>query len=121
MEKEKAKLTTFCINKSLQLLEQRILEKTELSRVAFHRKAIEYLYESDDRQVHPRLLINKRLDPEYVVRDAKEQVYMTDTMRAQLEEVRKLPYNQCNLSTVFFHALMIYCSIQYPLIMEKES
>lgn len=109
-------LTSFSVNRSVQILEQEILEETGLSKAAFHRKAVEYFYNCGDRHVHPRLLITKRTDPLYVKRDAREQVYVSEKMRTQIKEISALPYNQCSDGTVFFHALMIYCNIQYSVV-----
>lgn len=113
-------LTSFSVNQSVKNLEAFVIKKTGLPKAVLHRKAVEYLYHSENRQVHPRLLITKRSDPEYVIRDAREQVYVSDIMRQQLHEIAELPCNNCSDGVVFFHALMVYCNIQYELLGDKN-
>lgn len=115
----KRKLTTYCVNESIQLLERKILQETGISRAAFHRKAVDYLYKSEDRKVHPRLLITEKKNPLYVRRAAKEPVYLDAEMERKLKEIAALTYNHCSEGTVFFHALLIYCTFQYQMLREK--
>ena len=100
------KLTSFRINKSLQTLINELMKRDGCTKHYIHFQAIKHFYDSTNHHVYPRLLISRSSDPEYVKRDCKEQVYVTDEMQTMLEELAS--YNQCTLGTVFFHALLIY-------------
>lgn len=113
----KKSLTSYSVNRSVQELEKIILEKTGLKKATLHEKAIEYFYNEKNDQVHPRLLLHAN-EKGYVERDTREQVYVSEEMRRMIRELAELPYNQCDESTVFFHALMTYCNIQYQLLIK---
>ena len=100
------KLTSFRVNKSLKILISELMKRDGCTKHYIHYQAIKHFYDSADHQVYPRLLISRSSDPDYVKRDCKEQVYVTDEMQNMLEELSV--YNQCTLGTVFFHALLIY-------------
>lgn len=100
------KLTSFRINKSLQILIGELMNRDGCTKHYIHFQAIKYFYDSTNHHVYPRLLISKSSAPEYVKRDCKEQVYVTEEMQNMLKELAD--YNQCTLGTVFFHALLIY-------------
>lgn len=100
------KLTSFRINKSLKILISELKKRDGCTKHYIHFQAIKYFYDSSNHHVYPRLLISRSSDSDYVKRDCKEQVYVTNEMQNMLEELAG--YNQCTLGTVFFHALLIY-------------
>lgn len=113
---EKCK-TSFRVTSATQQLEKKILEATEYSQTVFQKKAIDY-YINGDRKIDPRLQITAWSDPEYVKRDAVEQIYIDSGRKAILENIAA--EQNCKLGTVLFQALLDYCVQQAGLLFPEE-
>ena len=111
----KTKKTSFNLTKATLLLENEILNNMDISRATFHRRAINYFLENDGA-VHPYLLIRDRSDPNYVHKDAMEQIYLDAERESALLEVSRKNGN-CGITTVLFQALMTYCSVIAPVVL----
>ena len=80
------KKTTFKISSSVQEMENIIIKRMGIPRTVFHRWAIEY-YLKYDRTIHPNLRIKTKKDPEYVIRDATEQINLDEKNEEALLDI----------------------------------
>ena len=112
------KKTSFTITTSTAILQYEILKAIgDMSKIGFHRRAIDY-YLKYDRSVHPDLLITERKNPRYVRKDTTEQIYLDDD---RFKEIKKVAAELgCPHTIVLCHALMSFCSIQAPLVLDQE-
>lgn len=115
----KTKKTSFNLTKATLLLENEILNNMDISRVAFHRRAINYFL-GNGGSIHPYLLIKDRSDPNYVHKDAMEQIYLDAERESALLKVSE-KYDNCGITIVLFQALMTYCSVMAPIILGDEA
>lgn len=115
---DKYKKATVNVTNSTLILENEILGHMDISRTAFHRRAIDYFIKNGGA-VHPYLLIRDRNDPHYVKKNAVEQVYLDDDRKAALEKVAA-EYG-CGYTVVLFNALMTYCSVMAPVVLGEET
>lgn len=100
--------TSFRVNKQVKdMISQLALKEGRSTRASIHRRAIESFYNSADKKVHPRLLIVKHKDPDYVYRGEREQVYVDDEMQRMIDELVELN-GGCTPGTIVFHALLVY-------------
>lgn len=108
------KKTTFNITSSLLELENEILKNIDIPRTLFHRRAIDY-YLLNGNGINERLLIKKRSDPRYVIKDEMEQIYLDPEREEKLKDIGK-KYN-CGITTVLFQVLLDYCCLQAPIVL----
>ncbi len=115
------KKTTFKISSSVQEMERAIIHRMGIPRTVFHRWAIEY-YLKYDRTIHPNLRIKTKKDPEYVIRDATEQIYLDEKDEEALLDIAEKYYGERkNIGTVLFQAVLTYCTVQAPVILGKHA
>lgn len=117
------KKTTFNITKSALELENVLIENMDIPRTTFHRRMIDY-YLKYDRTINPYLLIKKRSDPNYVHKDAVEQIYLDEVRGAGLMTVADNYTTEtvkCGINTVLFQALLSYCVVQAPLVLGEDT
>lgn len=110
------KKTTFKATTSALQFEYILLNEMDIPRTAFHRKMIDYLIKNEI-EIHPFLLIRRRSDPNYVKREATEQIYLDDVREVQIKEVAQ-KYN-CHMGTVLFQALLSYSIAIAPDVLGK--
>lgn len=101
------RLTSFSVDYQIQELEEKISTALKKKKAEIHREAIDFMYNSENWNVHERLKITKKNDANYIPRPAKEQVYLSSEDEDKLNEMAE--YNNCNKGIVFLHALLIYC------------
>lgn len=111
-EKGKKKQFSSYISKEVCDIMEFLIEREEISRVVFVRRAVRYFMESD-RSIEPRLRITKRSDPDYVKRGAFVPVYLDQETRDQLEWAAQEQH--CTLSQAFFQAILNYCAVLVSL------
>lgn len=111
-EKGKKKQFSSYISKEVYDIMEFLIEREEINRVVFVRRAIRYYMESD-RNIEPRLRITKRSDPDYVKRGAFVPVYLEQETREQLEWAAQ--EQNCTLSQAFFQAILNYCAVLVSL------
>lgn len=117
------KKTTFNITSSALELENVLIKKMDIPRTNFHRRMIDYYLEYD-RAVEPYLLIKKRSDPNYVKKDAVEQIYLDENREKALAEIAEscsVKEAKCGLNIVLFQALLSYCVAQAPVVLGEET
>ncbi len=116
------KKTSFKITRAALELENALIQKMDIPRTTFHRRMIDY-YLNSDRSVRPELLIRKMTDPNYVVKDVMEQIYLDETREKLLmeaaEEQSRLHQKKCGINTVLFQALLTYCVVMAPMVLGK--
>lgn len=100
------KLTFIKVTPEFVEIEKRLLEKTGLSKAAFHRKALEHFLEGS-MEIDPDLRITERTNPAYVKRTEREGIYLTDDMRERLKEVAQ--EKGIKYTVLTFQALLNYC------------
>lgn len=110
------RLTTFKITASLKCLEMLILEKTELPKTLFQRRAIQDFL-AGDRVVSDRLKIRSTKDPQYIKKDVMETIYLDADLEKEIKKVEK--EQNCGLTQVLFQALLNYCVKCSDLIDEE--
>lgn len=104
------KKTSFLVTESLQTIENKVIEVTEIRRTVHHRRAYDQFL-SGDRVINERLLIKDQEDPMYVHRTALEQTFVFED---QYKEFEKVSYdNHCNMTIVYFQALLEYYGRQF--------
>lgn len=118
----KKKQVNFYITKELKDLIYFLLEKEDLPKVNFFRRAIKMFLEGD-RKVDPRILNTKRSDPTYIRRDIREPFDMDFEQYQALEELAK--EKNCKMAHIVFQALVNYCSAlatgyEEIVVVEKE-
>lgn len=106
----KATRTTYMITKTVQKIEELILRTTGLPRTVLHKKAIDFFFEKEEPRISPRLLIKDKNNPEYVMKDTIEPVYIEPADRERMKEVAKKFHT--TMSVVFLEALMEYVTFQ---------
>lgn len=106
--------TTFKITASLLALENEILGNMDIPRTTFHRRAIDYFLQNGNG-IHARLLITKRDHPDYVKKEATEQIYLDDR-RKELLKIIAEKYG-CGVTIVLFQVLLDYCCVQAPIVL----
>ncbi len=119
MEKKK---TTFYITEELRDLMYFLMEKEDLPKINFFRRAINMFLEGTQK-IDSRILITKRSDPAYIKRDICEPFYMDLKQYHEIEQVAK--EQNCKMAQVVFQALVDYCStlaMNYDeiVVLEKE-
>lgn len=117
------KKTTFNVTKSALELENLLIKKMDIPRTNFHRRMIDYYLEFD-RTVNPYLLIKKRNDPNYVRKDAVEQIYLDEEREKVLTEIAEsysVEGAKCGINIVLFQALLSYCVVQAPIVLGEET
>lgn len=115
------KKTTFEISSSVQEMENIIIKRMGIPRTVFHRWAIEY-YLKYDRTIHPNLRIKTKKDPEYVIRDATEQIYLDEKNEEALLDIAEKYYGKRkNIGTVLFQAMLTYCTVQAPIVLGETA
>ena len=110
------KKTSFRVTKATLELENALIQKMDIPRTTFHRRMIDYYLEYD-RTVKPQLLIRKMTDPNYI-----QQIYL-DEKREQLllevaEEQARVHQKKCGINIVLFQALLTYCVVMAPVVLE---
>lgn len=110
------KYTSVKVTQSTKVLESEILRHMDISKLAFHNRAIDYFYEHGE--MHPHLLIKERKHPNYVKKSAVEQVYLDMAHKKKLLEIAEK--NNCGYTLVFFNALITYCSVMAPIILGEN-
>lgn len=100
------RLTTFNITAALKCLEMLIIEKTELPKTLFQKRAIQDFL-AGDRVVSERIKIRSIKNPQYIKKDVTESIYLDADLEAELQEVAK--DQQCGLTHILFQALLDYC------------
>lgn len=103
----KKKLYASYISDSVNEVAEFLIEREDLTKVSFVRRAIEYFL-AGSRHVDPRILNKKKSSPDYISRGALFSVYLDDKHRAELESIAK--ENGCNVSDVFFQVLIDFCA-----------
>lgn len=113
------KKTTFNVTRSALEFEQMILNNMDIPRTTFHRRMIDY-YLKYDRKVNPNLLLRERSNPDYVRKDAVEQLYLDEKREKELLVVAAENSN-CGISVVLFQALLTYCVVQAPIVLGEDA
>ena len=88
----------------------------DIPRTTFHRRMIDYFLENEE--VHPYLLIKKTSDPNFVKRDAVEQIYLDEIRELKLEEVAER--YKCRVGVLLFQALISYSVAIAPEVLGKK-
>lgn len=113
------KKTTFNVTSSALELENILIKKMDILRTNFHRRMIDY-YLAYDRTINPYLLIRKRSDPNYIKKDAVEQIYLDEDREKALMEIAErysAKETKCGINIVLFQALLSYCVVQAPVVL----
>lgn len=108
--------TTFNITSSLLELENQILENMDIPRTVFHKRAIDYFL-THGKEINERLLIKKRSHPQYVIKDATEQIYLDEDRKNKIKEIAE-EYD-CGITIVLFQILLDYCCLQAPIVLRN--
>ena len=103
-----AVIFSVCITDELMELINFLVEREELTRVVFVRKAIRYFLEGD-RKIDPRILETRRNSPDYIPRNTVFTSYIDPEQRAIMEEIGKSQGG--NFSKAFFQAIIYYCAM----------
>lgn len=111
------KKTTFKLTESALQFENLLLEELEIPRTVFHRKMIKYLCENGI-EVQPCLKITNHTDPNFVRKDAMEQVYLDEKSRMLVEDAMRI--NECKAGAVLFQALLSYSIAIAPEVLGKK-
>lgn len=106
------KLHTFYITKNLNVLTKYLVQREEVTKIVFLRRAIRYFL-AGDQKIDPRIEISKRTDPEYIKRDVLFPVYLDSKEKEILENLAEEKH--CRESQVFFQILLDYCSFLISL------
>lgn len=101
------KKTSFKVPESLQVIEQMILDNTDIPQAVHHRRAYDKFL-NGDRMVMDRLLITNRKDPGYVKKNALEQTYIYVDQYDEFQKIAEIYH--CNNTTLYFQALLNYYS-----------
>lgn len=102
------KLFSACISHELFNLVQYLIDREEMKQIVFVKRAVTN-FMAGDKKIDPRLLITKRTDPDYVIRQKTFVVRMNTELIEQIKEVAEEKHT--NASTVFFQALADYCAM----------
>lgn len=111
------KLTSINITEALQVMENKLLEATGLSRTAFHRKAIDKFL-NGDMNIDGDLMITTRKDPRYIRKPVKECIYLDDVRREKLKKVSE--EKNIKITILLFQAIMDYCVYMSNNLPEEE-
>lgn len=111
------KKTTFKLTESALQFENLLLEELEIPRTVFHRKMLKYFAENEI-EVHPYLKITNYTDPNFIKKEAVEQVYLDKKSKQILEDAMQI--NECKSGAVLFQALMSYCIAIAPEVLGKK-
>ncbi len=112
----KTKKTTFAVTASALQFENILVKEMDIPRTTFHRRMIDYFLENEE--VHPYLLIKKTSDPNFVKRDAVEQIYLDEIRELKLEEVAER--YKCRVGVLLFQALISYSVAIAPEVLGKK-
>lgn len=104
---KKKKLYASYINESVNEVAEFLIEREDLTKVSFCRRAIEY-YLAGNRYIDTRILNRKKSSPEYIRRGTLFSVYLDDKQKAELEKVAE--DKNCTVSDVFFQVLIDFCA-----------
>lgn len=113
----KTKRTTFAVTESALQFENVLIKEMDIPRTTFHRKMIDYFLENEI-EVHPNLLIRKTSDPNFVKREAMEQIYLDEIRELKLAEVAE-QYG-CRVGVLLFQAMISYSIAIAPEILGKK-
>ena len=83
------------------------LEREEVTKIVFVRRAIRYFL-GGDHQISERVRITQRTNPQYIKRDCMYKVHMDLDQKAALEKVAEEQH--CKMSQVFFQVMLDYCT-----------
>ena len=112
------KKTSFRVTKATLELENALIQKMDIPRTTFHRRMIDYYLEYD-RTVKPQLLIRKMTDPNYIQKDEMEQIYLREQLLLEVaEEQARVHQKKCGINIVLFQALLTYCVVMAPVVLE---
>lgn len=109
------KLTTVKITSKTKYLEEIICKITGMAKAEFFRRAIDSFIENEEI-VEDELKITKKTDPDYIVKDERELIYLDDVRRDKLEEIA-LQQNT-GITIVIFQALLNYCTKMSSIVPE---
>lgn len=101
------KHTSFYITKEVKELANFFIQREEVTRIVFIRKALR-LFINGSHEVDPRVLIRKRTDPEYIKRDVFEAAYIDMEQWKALEQIAE--EKGCKVAPLIFQALVNYCA-----------
>ncbi|MBO5485052.1 MAG: hypothetical protein J6K58_06705 [Lachnospiraceae bacterium] len=104
----KKRLFSSYLSEELYELVYFLMEREEINKVTFVKRAIRY-YMAGDRKLDSRVLITKRNDPDYIERKALFSVHLEEDQKMQLKEVAL--EKKCKPSQVFFQVILEYCAV----------
>lgn len=102
------KKTTFYLTSELRALMQFLMQREDLPKINFLRRAFRMFIEGS-HYIDERVLITKRTDPLYIKRDVCEGLYIDIDQYEALEKIAE--EKKCKVAHVIFQALVDYCSI----------
>lgn len=112
----KTKKTSFAATESALQFENILIKEMDIPRTTFHRRMIDYFLENEE--VHPYLLIKKNSDPNFVKREAMEQIYLDEIRLLKLEEVAER--YECRVGVLLFQALVSYSVAIAPEVLGRK-
>lgn len=101
----KKKHTTFYITSELKELIDYLLEREEIPKTLYLKRAIRH-YLNGDRKIDPRILITQRTHPDYIRRDTLDSGYIDWSQWEELEQIAK--EKKCKTAPIIFQALIEY-------------
>lgn len=109
--------TTVNITESTSLLENLLIKKMDIPKTTFHRRAIDYFIKNNVKMM-PELLIIEWSDPKFVKKKVAEQVYLDENRKEQLKQIAEK--NDCGFTVVICNAIMVYCSVLAPKVLDTD-
>lgn len=113
----KTKKTSFRVTSSALQFQNILVKAMDIPRTTFHKKMIDYFLKNE-MGIHPSLLITNRTDPNYIKKDATEQIYLDVIREAELQKVAE-KYG-CKIGTILFQAMMEYSVSIAPEVLGKD-
>lgn len=117
------KLTCFNITETAKIMEEEVIKKLDITKKSFHRRMIDNYLDSN-MEIDERLLISSRSgNPDYVIRNAKEQIYLDPErekkVKKVMEELSKKTGKNVSMAAVLFQAMINYLGALYPIVRDE--
>lgn len=117
------KLTCFWITETAQNMRIEVCEKLDISKASFHRRMIDNFLNSDMHIDERLLIVKKTSEPDYIVRNTKEQIYLDSEREEKLiaakEKLSLETGAKVTLTAILFQAMINYLAAVYPIIKDE--